>query len=290
MHAHEDALKGQAKRLRSALAEEDVMLGHRKTLDLIARIHGWRNWHVLSAALEQGKPIASGVTQSPMPHKPGEKTNMTIQPDGTVPSYLNTTLSTTDQTPVIDVFNALPETIGKWKRDLETEARALGMGGRFVHYIRQDDNEPLLALAVDRDGKSAEVVNIVPKPGGKDIELKEANRLEKELIGLLTPLLPSNVTIKQNAETKHLRNLVSAATYDMFRYHSMNKSTGNSHPLDRERWLKFVAQAAREGLDDRDEHVALVRQALLSEGFADRHANQMAKEYGTQIEAIRSVL
>lgn len=291
MIAHEAALKAQARRLRSALAEENVMLGHRKTLDLIARIHGWRNWHDLDTALENETPMAFGLTQSPLPRSLNkELNNMATANDGYVPEYLHSTLISTDNTPIQNVFDSLPDQIGKWKRDPETEERALRMGGRFIHYIRQDSKLPLLAFSVSENGRQAEVVNIVPPPDGKPITLKEANKLEQELIDLLKPLLPTTIKVKQGAPEKHLRDLVSEKTYHLLAHHSANKSTGNSHPSDRARWLGFVAAAAQEGMDDRDEHRVLVRQALMSEGFSEPQADRMSQEFAIQIEAMLAVM
>lgn len=51
-----------------------------------------------------------------------------------------------------------------------------------------------------------------------------------------------------------------------------------------------MAQAVQEGLDDRNDHVRLVRQALLAEGFAERHATGISQDYATQIEAMRFVM
>jgi len=290
MTAHEDALKGQAKRLRSALAEDGVVLGHRKILDLVAKLHGWRNWHVLSAALDHSKSPSTDQPLLPILISERETTSMSKQTDGTVSAYLQTTVTTTNSTSVVDIFNALPASIGDWRRDPATEARAARMGGTFVHFIRQDVQEPLLAFAVSSDGQSAYVANVVPPPNGQDITLKEANRLEAELVDLLRPLLPIGVQIKQNALTMHLRDLLRPATYQQFKYHSGNKSTGNSHSGDRRRWLAFVAQAVQEGMDDRDEHVELIRLALLEEGFAERHANDISQNYAIQVEAMQSML
>lgn len=290
MSAHEDALKGQAKRLRSALAEEDVVLGHRKTLDLIARLHGWRNWHVLHAALEQGQSVAAGLTQSPLPNMTKEQIQMTLSTDGSIPTFLKTRLSVPGPASILDMFNALPDTIGQWKRDHALEARAEGTGNPSIYYVRQDNQEPMVAFAVASDGQSASVVNIVPKLVGDTIFLEDANQLEHELVEALRLLLPAQVSVKQNAKSRHLRDLVTPETYTLFKNHSANKSTGNSHPNDRARWLKFVAQAASEGLDDRDEHRTLVRQALIGEGFSERGAEQISQDYALQIEAILSVL
>jgi hypothetical protein len=47
--------KTAAKRLRTALKEKKIDLGHGERLDLVARVMGWKDWNVLSAKLS-GKP------------------------------------------------------------------------------------------------------------------------------------------------------------------------------------------------------------------------------------------
>jgi hypothetical protein len=279
MNAHEIALKGQAKRLRSALADEDVVLGHRKTLDLIARVHGWHDWNTLSAVLDQRLPADNTpLVLSP----PMERKMMTSTPynDGSIPDYLGTKL-TTNGSSILNVFNGLPDTLGKWTRERELEREITAMGAPSIIYIRQDAQQYQLSFALDEGGTSGYVSNVLPRTG--DIKLNEANKLEMELVRLMQPLLPSTVQVTQK-RSKHLRDLVQPSTYAMFQRHSANKSTGNSHPNDRKRWLKFVEQAAREGLTDSDEHRNLVHAALISEGFAPRHADQISQDFERHIE------
>ncbi|MDN2567411.1 glyoxalase superfamily protein [Aquibium sp. A9E412] len=42
--------KAQARRLRSALAEDGITLGHSRALELVARLNGARDWNTLAAA------------------------------------------------------------------------------------------------------------------------------------------------------------------------------------------------------------------------------------------------
>ncbi|WP_077959678.1 glyoxalase superfamily protein [Ensifer adhaerens] len=46
-----DALKDQAKRLRSRLASEGETIGHSRSLELIAAQYGYRDWNTLHAAV-----------------------------------------------------------------------------------------------------------------------------------------------------------------------------------------------------------------------------------------------
>lgn len=282
MTASAQAFKAQARRLRAALSDEAIPLGHRKTLDLIARVHGWRDWNTLSAALDKGRALPSG-------HAPGpqEDPHMTTPNSGARPQYLKTTFIDVNLTAT---FDTLPTAIGGWTRrpDLEPEDGHLGLTQRY--YTRSDGKRPLLAIDFDRDKPVAKIVNILPGEGEADISLNEANTLEQDFVTALRPLLPSTVKIRQNAPTVHLRNLLTAATYDLFRYHSANKTTGNSHSHDRGHWLNFIKAAAAEGLDDRDEHKDLVRGALLEEGFAERHAKQIADDYVRHMEMAHAMM
>jgi len=59
-----EMLKGQAKRLRAALAAEGDFITHSESLELIARQHGHRDWNTLHAAAgnRAPEPFAVGAT------------------------------------------------------------------------------------------------------------------------------------------------------------------------------------------------------------------------------------
>ncbi|PST18740.1 hypothetical protein C7U60_18095 [Mesorhizobium plurifarium] len=52
-----DALKDQAKRLRSRLAPEGGEISHSKSLELIAAQYGYRDWNTLHAAVGNRPPF-----------------------------------------------------------------------------------------------------------------------------------------------------------------------------------------------------------------------------------------
>jgi hypothetical protein len=55
--------KTQAKRLRSALADDGMAISHSRALELVARVHGARDWNTLSAtpkAEAVGAPFSIG--------------------------------------------------------------------------------------------------------------------------------------------------------------------------------------------------------------------------------------
>jgi hypothetical protein len=58
-----DALKGQAKRLRAALAADGDLISHCEALELIAKQNGYRDWNTLHApAVKQAsQPLSVGA-------------------------------------------------------------------------------------------------------------------------------------------------------------------------------------------------------------------------------------
>ena len=55
-----EALKAQAKRLRSALALDGTSVGHSQSLELLAHQHGYKDWNTLHAAVGN-RPLTSPV-------------------------------------------------------------------------------------------------------------------------------------------------------------------------------------------------------------------------------------
>lgn len=57
-----DALKQQAKRLRVALdgpgTGDSAAIGHGKALELVAQLHGYKDWNTLHAALGNRPPVS----------------------------------------------------------------------------------------------------------------------------------------------------------------------------------------------------------------------------------------
>jgi len=58
-----DAVKGQAKRLRSSLEAEGNFISHSEALELVAHQYGFRDWNTLSASLgnRRSDPLQVGA-------------------------------------------------------------------------------------------------------------------------------------------------------------------------------------------------------------------------------------
>lgn len=61
-----DELKGQARRLRRAMAETGAEIAHSAALELVAKSHGQRDWNTLAALAGRApdvKPAETGATE-----------------------------------------------------------------------------------------------------------------------------------------------------------------------------------------------------------------------------------
>lgn len=83
-----DELKAEAKRLRAKLAESGKPLGHSEALETVARMHGYRDWNTIYAAIGNrppGPPVTVGQIVSGLYlDKPfrGEVISVAAQGDG----------------------------------------------------------------------------------------------------------------------------------------------------------------------------------------------------------------
>ncbi len=58
-----DAAKAQAKRLRAKLADDGATVGHSRSLELVAHMHGFKDWNTLHAAIgnrPRSSPVVPG--------------------------------------------------------------------------------------------------------------------------------------------------------------------------------------------------------------------------------------
>lgn len=56
-----DALKAQAKRLRTELSASDTTIGHSRALELVAKQYGYKDWNTLHAAVGN-QPLPAPVS------------------------------------------------------------------------------------------------------------------------------------------------------------------------------------------------------------------------------------
>ncbi len=265
--------KKQAKLLRNAFEKRGQKMNHNAAIELLAESLGYRNYTTMQAAM-----VRLSASNSDEYFDLGQ-----VLPEGYVPSYLNTKfIVAIGQARV--VFDALPSNLGHWKRYGTKEP--IPFNG--IYFEHQSLEKPLLAISFYED--VAEAVRIVPVIGSPSMTPTEENLLETDFVNTVRDYLPKSVRIEQQPTRVHLHDRVSESTYRKFKYHSMNKSSGNLHSLDEKRWLEFVFEAAQEGIEATDENANLVFAALIGEGFPERHAKRMSLDFQTQIGAMQFCL
>jgi hypothetical protein len=170
----------------------------------------------------------------------------------------------------------------------EEQLRELGEKGDALAFERAvTPGFEAAGLVLIADGDALKVANIVP------LELRElTHRAYNAILAdfaseVARPAaMDAGYSVVMSNSTLQLENMVSPAVAEALRRFSVlaNKSTGASHPLDRDRWFDFILLAHRENAQ-LDASV-LARWLSESEGWFEDCARDLAGEY----ERSRSLL
>lgn len=181
-----------------------------------------------------------------------------------------------------------------WSRDKEAEAYSSKLGSREHIYIgceEKGERKSALVALVPKEGVGYFVANIVPKRSGQ-LTYDEYNRiLDDFAISCISPLEKAlGLTITRSFDTVTLEKWVSDDTANKLRQFSglANKSTGTSHPMDKERWYDFVIAVVtkEESLDTS----ILSRWLTEEEGWDDDVAHKMSIEYEQEVGLLKQYL
>ena len=186
----------------------------------------------------------------------------------------------------------LNHTASPWRHAAETEKKlsnSAGIEGDTLAFERkQDDALPAATLwLLSRDG-GYKVTNIVPREHGElgyagynailqDFERRIASPAARE----------AGFRVETTASHQSIDDWLSPEAAKALRLFSRaaNKSTGSSHPLDRERWFHFLIAAYRE--NDRLHVDDLFRWLSEIEGWDEKNANSLAIEYEFGLALLR---
>ncbi|QJQ02426.1 hypothetical protein RB25_25230 [Herbaspirillum rubrisubalbicans] len=179
---------------------------------------------------------------------------------------------------------------GVWRRDNPMEMRAAGTSaeGRLLAFSREgDDSIPAATVILYQDGNSSyKVTNVVPSEL-YTLTQQQYNMVLKDFIkSIVTPASElCSVRLSSdrqspldwaNADAAHALGLFSRAA---------NKSTGSSHPLDRERWMSFVVKYHRSGSGRLDAGL-LARWLIEAEHWPSDSAYQLGSEFESAVELL----
>lgn len=173
---------------------------------------------------------------------------------------------------------------GGWARDRETEDRAQVTGSTYFVYTCERRDRPfrpsasLFLLPVDGSPPALSCVNVVPRDA-HELSHNEYNAIvgefAMEFVGPVADRLGLEVDLEAPALpfTAYFSDGARAALSAFSS--TANKSTGSSHPSDRERWYRFIEQVHNDG-GRLDEDVLYTW--LVGEGWTPDRASRLVSE------------
>lgn len=169
-----------------------------------------------------------------------------------------------------------------WHRNTDFESRWLEQLGREQRFVRVfaycGNNHPRANVWLFGDDSEMHVGNIVPSETNK-ISPFEYNNIVRLFHTSVLRAFSENLTglnIELGPDRESIEDLTTTRVLDALRSFSVhaNKSTGNSHPYDNDRWRTFVIHAARDNcrLDS-----GFLSSWLIADGWSEEWADKLAK-------------
>ena len=172
-----------------------------------------------------------------------------------------------------------------WHRDSEAEDHVdwLGRTGTeagFAFARDATEDDPAARLFLHRELGRLRVSNIVPRDPGK-LSMRQYNEILDEFAEALRTHLPSNSELKMRVTSDEAAItdwLSGDAAGLLTRFSKLaNMSTGASHPLDFERWARFLIQA--HGEQSTLDSSFLSRWLVEELGWPEDRAHDLARDY-----------
>jgi len=171
-----------------------------------------------------------------------------------------------------------------WSRDHEAEKRGKTLSGEPIYAFtcteREERPAANLVLTFREDENFIYVPNIVPKEYG-DLSYGEYNSIAKDFYDRFAEPVANELGLDSHitSGSEPITAYASEDTLQKLRRFSVtaNKTTGSSHPNDRQRWLDFLTAAHVE--DARLNPDVLTRWLLSEGGWPEEQAHKLASEY-----------
>ncbi|ELI6430219.1 hypothetical protein RRM58_005579 [Vibrio harveyi] len=132
-----------------------------------------------------------------------------------------------------------------WTRDLDREGEVPNFGHGAMYCFNRSKNDGLDSKLwlVSSNENQLRVSNIVPTEV-RELDIASYNKILGEFFDLGVEKLAKRmgITIELTSDQYDLEDLIDQQTAKSLRLFSgnANKSTGNSHPCDKERWFEFI--------------------------------------------------
>ena len=192
-----------------------------------------------------------------------------------------------------EFFNAIEEKLTNgWHRDKEKEKEANHYRSKWYVFICDEiPNRPSAALFVaKREDGSFWISNIVPKSQGQLSKDEYNNILHEFCNSFIVPVAGSFGTpVKETPGLRTIDDLISADTANKLKQFSScaNKSTGSSHPCDKERWYEFIISCVK----NRDDLTTDILEIWLEEeGWTPEITANLAIEFEQETGLLRHYL
>ena len=170
-----------------------------------------------------------------------------------------------------------------WWRDPEAEAHmdTIGLEGtdaRFTFARDATDGDPPARVFLHRESGRLRVSNIVPRDVG-ELSMSQYNAILDEFAEMVRTQMPPESQLKFHVTSDEaaITDWVSGHAADLLKGFSVLANRSILHPLDFERWVRFLLQAHREGSTL---HTSFLSQWLVEEhGWPPDRAHDLARDY-----------
>ena len=170
-----------------------------------------------------------------------------------------------------------------WRRDPEAEAHMDNIGREgtdagFVFARDATNGDPPARIFLHRERGRLRVSNIVPREIG-ELSMSQYNAILDEFAEMVRTHLPSEsqLNMRVTSDEATITDWVSSHAADLLTGFSNLANMSILHPLDFERWVRFLLQAHREGSTL---HSSFLSQWLVEElGWPPDRAHDLARDY-----------
>ena len=179
---------------------------------------------------------------------------------------------------------------GGWRRSVAREESIRAVSDLFCFEYDGAHGVPGATVWVSTkdDGQVLYETTIVPTIE-REISVEQCNAvLESFVDHMVRPLTnESNVLVELTSAEPDLRDHMSAPVEKRLRAFSSaaNKTTGGTHPMDRQRWLEFLLAAHRENIDWSSEDL---HRWLVEDGWEEDVADGLAVQYDLARDLLRA--
>lgn len=187
-----------------------------------------------------------------------------------------------DDTGIVDYIKDVTSSLeNPWMRAYKNEENSKYLGEiAFCFQRKGDSNLPAAGLSIfQKDGNTWFIPNVVPIESGQ-LSYEEYNEIITEFYSIYLIPVSKRHEIVVDITTDELKDEdiigeIPAKLLKIFSS-SANKSTGSSHPLDRNRWFEFIVEASKS---KKEINTGDLKRLLQQQGWSEEIALDLIIEF-----------